>query len=119
MALYAMVPVITELPKTNPPASFPGVTLAAIAGAILIGYSGPRWLAAEASSKINRGALETTIDATDGALKRMEGKAALKDMPSAAFISERLKMIKASPPIESYKQSLELRELIQSGAKAH
>jgi hypothetical protein len=93
------------------------LTLAALAGAIIVGYSGGRWVTAEADRQLNRATAELTADAAAKALeaaKKQRPKPGVT--PPTQRLSAALQVIKTSPPLEAYQKALDLHRMVNSPA---
>jgi hypothetical protein len=101
---FASLPIFGTGKPALPPLQ---LTLAAIAGAMLVGYSGGRWLTAESARQLNQAALQVTVDKTEQALTRMrpQGSAA----PQKQLISD-IRAIKTSSPFHAYETALAIRD---------
>jgi hypothetical protein len=103
-------------PGGQQPAPTP-LTLAALAGALLVGFSGGRWLTAEADRQLNGATAEVTADAAEKALQ-----AAAKRPPQAGVtspqqpLSAALQAIRTSSPLEAYRKALDLQQMVHSSA---
>jgi hypothetical protein len=96
------------------------LTLAALAGAIIVGYSGGRWVTSEADRQLNRATAELTAVAAAKALEAAEKQRPQSRVtrptqrPSAA-----LQAIQTSPPLASYQKALDLQRMVNALADDH
>jgi len=94
----------------NPSAAAPQFTLAAFAGAVLVGLSGGRWMTAESERQLNYGTAVATAQAADNLATR-QSSAVTSPGDKKAF-AEVLQSIQAQGPNESYEQATKLRAML-------
>jgi hypothetical protein len=153
--LYGPLAGVTFLRASGPGGQQPGpaatpastsspmpLTLAALAGALLVGFSGGRWVTAEADRQVNRATVEVTANAAEKALQaaatpppQAGGTApphvltVSPSLPSAATppphagvtspkqpLSAALQAIQTSPPLEAYQKALAFQRMVNSPA---
>jgi hypothetical protein len=105
------VPAPTPAPTPVPTQ----LTLAALAGALLVGFSGGRWMTAEADRQLNGATAQLTASAAEKALQ-----AAATHPPQAGVttpkppLSAALQAIQTSRPLEAYHKALDLQRMVNS-----
>lgn len=103
-------------PETGPaPAPTQGLTLAALSGAILVGFSGGRWLTSEAEKQYSRATAAMVAQMADSlaVTRRTDGPA-----PATIDVALSLRALSASiqtdPPSVAFQKTLRLRDQLQS-----
>jgi hypothetical protein len=128
--LYGPLAGITLLRASSPGGQQPGsaptpapapiptqLTLAALAGALLVGFSGGRWVTAEADRQLNRATAELTADAAEKALRPAEPRPPQAEVASPKpQLSGALQAIRTSPPLEAYQKALDFQRMVNSPA---
>ena len=152
--LYGPLAGVTLLRASGPGGQQPGpaatpaptpiptqLTLAALAGALLVGFSGGRWVTAEAEGQLNRATAELTAGAAEKALQAAEkpqplagvttnGPRSFAVVPTEAKkpqtqagvtspkqpLSAALQAIKTSSPLEAYQKALDFQRMVNSPA---
>jgi hypothetical protein len=90
------------------------LTLAAFAGAILIGFTGGRWLTAETERQLNR---KTAVTAAQIAEQLASRKASAQSTQPATLpqqVRELLQVIQTESPRQALEKALEVRRLTES-----
>jgi hypothetical protein len=99
------------------------LTLAACAGAIVVGFSGGRWMTAEADKQLNHATAVVTAQAAEklavskgveGALRVQSGAQPPTANKPAPLLSE---SIQTETPAEAYEQALKIRQAIESSGR--
>jgi hypothetical protein len=80
------------------------LTLGAFAGAMLVGFSGGRWVTAEADKRLNHGTALSAAELAHDAEMRTTGAPSHPGARTAAGLAQ---TIRSAPPIEAYDQSQE------------
>jgi hypothetical protein len=81
--------------------AFIGLTLGALAGAILVGYSGGRWVTAEAERGLNHG---TAVAAAE--MAQHAGRPPAAAPPPTGPAVELLQTLRAGSPLQAYEKAL-------------
>jgi hypothetical protein len=104
-------------PTPAPPPVSMQLTLAALAGALLVGFSGGRWVTAEADRQLNGATAALTADAAEKALQAAEKPHTQAGVATPKQpLSPTLQAIQTSPPLEAYRKALDLRRMVNSPA---
>jgi hypothetical protein len=100
---------------STPPAD---LTLAALAGAILVGYSGGRWMTVEANNQFNRGGKIVAASIAGHLAGGGKGGVNLTapTPPEAASVVSLPRILRTEPPREAYNESLEVLRKIRGEA---
>ena len=97
------------------PSASAQLTLAALAGAILVGFSGGRWMTAEADKQFNHGTavaiaqLTKQLAASEGATTAMSVPPSRTPVVRYPAIESLLGSLQTGTPRESYEKALKLR----------
>jgi hypothetical protein len=84
------------------------LTLATLAGALLVGYSGGRWINAEASKQLNHGTAVAVAQTAERLAASHQTRALLRNTPSEAEMKTFTQSIQTATPLESYHAALQL-----------
>jgi hypothetical protein len=96
------------------------LTLGACVGALLVGFTGGRWLTAEADRQLNRAARAATAEAAAHLVSNLPRSAPggfrIKASTSAQYRKRALGLLESvqtAGPVEAYEQATQLRRLVQ------
>jgi hypothetical protein len=100
------VVVTTGLPGDGSKSAPAQLTAASLAGALLVGFSGGRWITAEANSKLNHGIAVATAEAAERAVSTQVRAV----NTTAQRFEQILRSIQAQSPREAYDKASQVRE---------
>jgi len=91
------------------------LTLAALAGAILVGFSGGRWMTTEADKQFNHGTALATAQAAESFIASKENEGGMRALPAGsprgigkADMESLTQAIQTRTPLESYQRALNI-----------
>lgn len=112
---FSTMPILKT--SQSPPSATPlpvQLTLAALAGAALIGYSGSRWITAEADKQFNHGTAVATAQLAEDLASAKESSSAMRTVPigtpsiSPSEIRSLAHSMQSRSPLEVYEEATRL-----------
>jgi hypothetical protein len=115
---FAAMPLFADATKPPPGgtnALQPNLTLAAITGAVLVGFSGGRWISAEADKQLNHAAIDATAQAAIHAVEKANTKVGSHPNANTDAFKELLKEVKSGLPNAVFDKADALRKQSTGG----
>jgi len=112
---FSSMPILKagQSPQGAPPVPAQ-LTLAALAGAALVGYSGSRWITAEADRQFNHGTAVATAQLAEDLAAAKESSSAMRTLPpgtpsvSSSEVRSLARSVRTRSPLEAYEEAARL-----------